>query len=160
MAIPGFSLNPYNFDHEMARKHKRMKLIHLLTLVGDETEVKPPRMYIPRSSVARPDPRSSRWFTAYIENPSENIHDDFHREGIEFRKLFRVPYDLFIELSEWVSTWYESTDCFNRTRVPVGLLLLGTLKIIGFAWTIHCCASEINVGYETLRHFYHLFLHV
>jgi hypothetical protein len=155
-----FTLNPFNFDHEMSRKHKRMKLFHLHEFISDNDEVKAPRMYIPRPAIARPDPRSSRWFVTYIGNPSANLSIEFHREAIEFRKLFRIPYGLFIELSDWVSSWYVSKDCFNRIRVPVGVLLLAVFKIIGFGWTINCCANEIHVGNETLRYFYHLFLHV
>ncbi len=91
-----FSLNPYNFDHEITWKHKRMKIWHISEICFDGNEEKNPERFLPRLLV-RPDPKSSRWHLSYIENPSPNIHDEFHREEIDFRNLFRVPF-MFIEL--------------------------------------------------------------
>jgi hypothetical protein len=70
-----------------------------------------------------------------------SLYDESHREGKEFRKLFRIPDGLYHELIEWVSSWYNSAECFGRTRVPVGLLILA----VGFGWTLLCCAAEIHV---------------
>ena len=118
------------------------------------------KTYIPRPVVVRPHPQFSRWFVTYLQNPPVSLSDESHRDGKEFRKLFRIPDGLYGEIVEWVSSWYRSKDCFGRTRIPVGLLVLAALKIIGFGWTLLCCAAEIHVGKETLRRFYNLFLNV
>ena len=68
------------------------------------------------------------------------IRDPSAREGIDFRKRYRVPYPIYCKLvviSE-DSTLFNcaSTDSWGRRGVPTELKILGVLRILGRGWCI------------------------
>ena len=64
----------------------------------------------------------------YVSNPSVNIWDESHRDGKDFRQLFRIPYDLFVDM---VKTWYFSQFLleWNEAAASGGGALLQSPKV-------------------------------
>ena len=82
---------------------------------------------------ARPDYSTSIW-AQMLKNDKAKLLDDTSREARRFRRCFRVPYKLFIEVMV-PQCKEESTpifsDDFRKFRVPVEIKLLIALRILG-----------------------------
>jgi hypothetical protein len=74
------SLELINYDDYLYRKRKRMRIIELYHILEAAKLHNRKRIYIPRSIVVRPDPRSSRWFITYLQNPSVSLYDESYCE--------------------------------------------------------------------------------
>ena len=103
-------------------------------------------------------PKDTLWYLLYINTPPRN-----KRLAKQFRLRFRMPYESFVTLSEDI---YEH-EIFNQwTRVDatgaepsnIKLLLLGSLRYIGRAWTIDDIEEANGISSETNRQFLNCFI--
>jgi hypothetical protein len=105
-------------------------------------------------------PKESTFYERYLDTP--NMECPVFLK--EFRSRFRVPYNCFLHILEWLkesdkfSQWTRP-DCTGSPCSPIGLLLLGTLRILGRDGTSDCVAELTNVSKETHRKFFHTFVH-
>lgn len=90
-----------------------------------------------------------------------NVKDPSTREGMDFRKRFRVPLPVFCKLvvvSEESNLFHcASTDRWGRKGVPIELKILGVLRILGRGWCIDDVCESSGISEETMRSFFHTF---
>ena len=112
------------------------------------------------------DRESSVFWSKYIA-PTLNVEpgayvalrDDGSREGMIFRRRFRVPYSLFEFIVEDVKRVHNIPDLrISAAGVPgvdVRLLVLGSLRVNASGCTFDLIEELTNVAEETIRTFYH-----
>ena len=117
--------------------------------------------------VARPKRRKKKRIFDYWNSPwglmlkDENVKDPSSREGIDFRRRFRVPFPVFCKL---VTIAEESnlfscatTDCYGRACAPIELKILSSLRILGRGWDMDDVTELTGMSNETLRVSFHNF---
>ena len=80
------------------------------------------------------------------------------REGKLFRRRFRVPWDVFVDLlqkSKERKLFGENSllrfDCCGSTICPYAIKLLGVLRILGRNWCCDDVAEATGMGETTVR---------
>lgn len=89
--------------------------------------------------------------------------DPTSREGKIFRQRFRVTYAVFKQLLQMHrsnSDFSESCDAVGRPSVPLGLKILGALRVLGRAHVFDDIAECTNTDEEVHRTFFHSFVKV
>ena len=101
------------------------------------------------------DPHCTFWYTMYVMNPP------LHRPNFlqKFRRRFRLPYNMFLEL---VKITKEATDddgnfYFQRWMTvnaagipssPIELMILGSLHYLGRGWTFDDIEESTGISQE------------
>ena len=95
-------------------------------------------------------PEEYLWYKMYITNVLM-LEDDPMRQ--KFRKLFRLPYNKFVQLVKAISV----DDHFDRwcgkkvnhkKSSPIELLVLGTLRYLGRGWSLDDLEETKNISGE------------
>jgi hypothetical protein len=101
--------------------------------------------------------KDSAWYNLYINSPQ-----DSNRQLKIFRRRFRLPYDLFLNLvadikeHEYFVRWMKR-DCIGNEPSDIRLLLLGTLRYLGRALTFHDIEVYSFISAEVHRNFFKSF---
>ena len=78
-----------------------------------------------------------------------------------FMRRFRVPYAIFIKITEWAKGWHEmsSTDATGRQRCPTDLKVkvLGWLRIVGRTACFDDVEELSGIKAPTMNVFFHKF---
>ena len=89
------------------------------------------------------------------------MKDPSTREGVDFRKRFRVPFPVICKLvvvSEESNLFNcASTDRWGRMGVPIELKILGILRMLGRGWCIDDVCESSGISEETMRSSFHTF---
>ena len=107
------------------------------------------------------DPLKSSWYRSFLD--TSRMHHGFqensgHRAK-QFRNLFRVPWVVFTHLLNMLHPFFpETTDCCGRPSAPLGLLLMGSLCILGETLSFQALKHTTNLGQQTHRNFFKKFL--
>ena len=115
----------------------------------------------------RVTPRLSSWWLDYIENPEP----DCPSWNKIFRQRFRLPYESYLQILEWVTgddcdelfdRWRTEADGYtgrknNKKVSPIELLLLGSLRYLGRGWTFDDIQEATKVSRDVHRCFFHAF---
>ena len=125
-------------------------------------ELPPPKRKIKRSKYLRMNQRQSIWWTRFLSPPqrTELLTNPNGRLGKQFRKLFHVPYVLFVDLTSLATQrWWQEWD--NENRYKAGKLVSSLdLKILGSLFVLaHGVAQVIasifsNLSEEVHRSFF------
>jgi hypothetical protein len=106
-------------------------------------------------------PKSTFWYTSYVQNPNP-ASVKFQRK---FRRRFRMSYDSYVKHlaevkeSDCFNAWSsESEDCVGKKSSPIELLLLGTLRYLGRAWTLDDLEEQTMISEEVHRLFLHAYI--
>ena len=93
-------------------------------------------------------PTDTLWYLLYVAHPPQN-----KRLSDKFRLRFRLPYDVFLELSEEIKhhelfQQWTRCDAVGNHPSDMKLLLLGSLRYIGRSWTLDdiCEANGISIN--------------
>ena len=104
------------------------------------------------------------WQSYILPSRDENImlehsvRNEFSKAGKKFRKRFRVPFVFFEEICSSMEQegYYEGGRCQNGwPRVPLELLVLGSLRVLGAGCSFDIVEEATNVSYVTHRNFFH-----
>ena len=103
-------------------------------------------------------PEDTLWFKLYIEPPILCTH-----MRKLFRKRFRLTYNSFMELLNEIIGHklflrWNNPDAAGSRPSSVALLLLGTLRCLGRAWTFDDVEEATAISREVIRVFFHKFL--
>ena len=110
---------------------------------------------------------SSPW--AIMLNTLSQLNNGFgpcitSREGKLFRRRFRIPYQVFLFLSDKCrkqKTFGETSevdfDLCGRLKCPIEIKLLGTLRILGRNWCFDDVAEATGLSAVTVQRMFHLF---
>ena len=113
---------------------------------------------------SKEDRLNSVFWKKYIQ-PAEDegedsaLYDPEAREGILFRRRFRVPYDMFQFLVEDIRREFnlpmEKVKACGTPGVDVRLLVLGSLRAIASGCPFDLIEELTNVSEEAHRRFFH-----
>lgn len=100
---------------------------------------------------------TSNWFALYIANPRPN-DPSFETQ---FRRRFRIPYPVHLELYELIKDEerfrrWQNKDATGKQAAPMELMLLGALRVITRQWTFEDISEATGVSTESNRLFFHL----
>ena len=103
-------------------------------------------------------PEDTLWYCLYVANPpaSKRMHK-------LFRLRFRIPYSSFLNLSEDIikhplfDRWTRSDAAGSRPS-NIKLLLLGSLRFLGRAWTLDDLYEANGISINTNRDFIRCFI--
>lgn len=105
--------------------------------------------------------RDTPWYFMYISDPDVGS-SKFQKD---FRNRFRMSYSTFLSHLDDVSNdvafrrWSTgSTNAVGQASAPIGLLLLGTLRYLGRAWTFDDLEEATTISPEVHRCFLHVYL--
>ena len=127
---------------------------------GDE-DTRPPRAKRSRKSFySVQDRHDSFFFKAYLSAQAidDGIEDEDSRIGKKFRRRFRVPYSVFLEICSDIERVIGERRAFDRAgdeTVPIGLLVLASLRILGSGCTFEAVEELTAVSEGTHRKFFH-----
>ena len=113
-----------------------------------------------RTYYGRGNWKESTWWRSYFSDNNTH-HDPNTRAGKLFRRRFRVPLPLFVEIvaickaSDKFSK--KERDCCGNETVPIELMVLAALRLLGRGITFDGVAEVTNVSEETCRLFFHKF---
>ena len=105
----------------------------------------------------------SIWYNNYIVFPQPECR---HWDNI-FRKRFRMSYPAFLDLvaeckkCSQLRIWNGSNTVHyynGSTTIPMGLLVLCTLRYLGRGWTLDDLQENTAISRETVRNFIHKFI--
>ena len=101
-----------------------------------------------RKVIERKDPYGRSFWADYLD-PSvlERVSDPTTYEGKQFRRRFRVPFPVFLDLLEKTRDMGfadHRTDICGRPCVPLGSKLLGVLRVLGRG----VCFDDIALSLE------------
>lgn len=88
--------------HRVLQKERRAKLRERL-----RTHLENQRRKAPHRN-AYLDPRTSSWWTLWIDGDQEDLKDPTHNRAQLFRRQFRVPYTFFRDLVRFISLFNQS----------------------------------------------------
>jgi len=104
-----------------------------------------------RNVYARKPKAESTWSRDYLNPTLRDMYvvDPHGRDAKKFRRLFRVPYDLFVELVQvskerWWRDWTPDKVC-NAGKLVSSL----ELKVLGALYVLGTGASQHQVGVQT-----------
>lgn len=106
----------------------------------------------------RPVYEDSTWGKMLRDQHSELLLPESDAARI-FRRRFRIPYTIFLELLGWTKEWHEksTTDASGRARIPTELKLLGVLRILGRATCFDGIFELSGISISTMQSFFHEF---
>lgn len=115
-----------------------------------------------RTSYARKPQSESTWSRDYlIPTLRESYVIKPHgRDAKKFRRLFRVPYDLFVVLvglckERWWTDWTpEKVDAAGKLVSNLELKVLGALYVLGTGASQHQVGVQTNISEEVHRCFF------
>lgn len=102
--------------------------------------------------------RDSTWHNLYVAVPPS-----CNRRKKVFRKRFRLPYEVFLEMTEDIKQHdffkrWTNNDCIGNEPSDIRLLLLGTLRYLGRALTFDDLEEYTFISAEVHRNFFTAFL--
>jgi hypothetical protein len=115
-----------------------------------------------RTKCRRMDQRSSIWWTRFLTptHRAELLNSPNGRLANQFRKLFHVPYVVFLDLMQvatnnWWQEWHEDNKCRAGKLVSsLDLKIMGSLFVLAQGVS-HLCASICsNISEEVHRSFF------
>jgi len=112
--------------------------------------------------IFRLDPKLSCWYKYLSPGPWS---DKTSKEGKEFRRRFRLTWDMFMNmLDKHVQAGdlgLERPDAVGREAMPLGLKILGVLRVLGRGVCFDDVAELTNATtQEVHRVFFHKFIRV
>ena len=116
------------------------------------------RNFKPRLSSQRPNYMDSTW--GKILRDKKFRDPTMRRGGKLFRRRFRVPYPMFLELvkitreNKWFS---EGPDCTGRPSAPLELKVLAVLRVLGRGYCFDGVEELCFISAEVLRNFFNKF---
>jgi hypothetical protein len=126
-----------------------------------DKDAHPPRATRSRKSFYSVQDRyDSFFYTEYLSDTALElgIENQDSRRGKKFRRRFRVPYCIFIEICkdiERINGVRRETDRAGDKTIPIGLLVLAALRILGSGCTFEAVEELTAVSEETHRKFFH-----
>ena len=120
-----------------------------------------PRKRRSRKSFFTPEDRyNSFFYRTYLSQEAldNGIRDDDSRLGKKFRRRFRVPFQVFVEICqdvEHLNGERAKVDNAGRETVPLELLVLACLRVLGSGCTFDAVEELTAVSEVTLRKFFH-----
>jgi len=111
------------------------------------------------------DFKQSSWYMLYVVAP----HTWNRKFMDKFRRLFRMPYESYLELVEICKTKrdedgvlyfrrWTSKDAVGVESSPLELMLLGALRYLGRGWTFDDVEEATGISEETHRQFFEAFI--
>ena len=105
-------------------------------------------------------PEDSTWFALYVANAPSTP-----RQLMKFRRRFRMPYRMYLELLEDAESgkWFPDVgkpDATGKAGAPLSLLILGALRYLGRGWTFDDLEEATAISEERHRRFFHEFIRV
>jgi Plant transposon protein len=103
------------------------------------------------------------WWKSFLAPEKKRIleEDDNGREAINFRRMFRVPYDVYkhrlltLAITRWWPEWHsDKLDSWGRPVGDLELKILGALYILGSAASPFVVSSNTNLSEEVHRVFF------
>ena len=103
------------------------------------------------------------WWRLYLSPEALQAYRDEPngRLSREFRRMFRVSYDMFkrrvldLAIEMWWRTWHEdAVDCFNKPIADLRLKLMGALCTLATAATHFFVSTCTNMSEEAHRSFF------
>mmetsp|Transcript_9125 Transcript_9125/g.8156 ORF Transcript_9125/g.8156 Transcript_9125/m.8156 type:complete len:199 (+) Transcript_9125:63-659(+) len=134
------------------RKRRLNRFNHYQSLLQEINRYKP-RMYY-----GRKNPHDSI-FSTYTTDIS--YRDITHKNGKLFRRRFRVPYNVFLEICDIChrENWFPlSYDAVGRPSSPCNIKILGVLRVLGRGVCFDDIEELSNISAEVHRKFFKLFL--
>ena len=126
----------------------------------DEETERRPRSMKARFSVQ--DRYESLFYTMYLDPERvqrDELHDEDSYHGKKFRRRFRVPYSMFLDIVQDIKRANGLTDArvdsCNEETVKTNLLVLGSLRIVASGAVFDLVEEATNVSEETHRVFFH-----
>ena len=116
-----------------------------------------------RTHFPRKPMKSSNWWTMFLspESRQEYATNPGGRLAQQFRRMFRVPYGLFVEkilnlaIQNWWPDWSEDkVDACGRPVSNLELQLLGALFTLGTSATFFVVSLNTNISEEVHRKFF------
>ena len=104
------------------------------------------------------EPTDTIWYKLYIEQPPTDKH-----MLTLFRQRFRLTYNSYVELLNDIKQhnifcqWVNCDMCGSQPS-NIDLLLLGTLRYLGRAWTFDDVNEATAISREVVRSFFHKFI--
>lgn len=136
-----------------------MKLTSPSVVIDNYLEVK---MKKRRKSYSRGNYEQSCW--GLMMQNKQNYTDPTSRNGMLFRKRFRMTFESFVNLVHTVTSEnlfpYKSHDVTGRKALSLELKILGALRVLGRSSTFDCIAELTNSSAEVHRTFFHQFCSV
>jgi hypothetical protein len=110
-------------------------------------------------------PEMSLWYNLYA-CPEARAEDHDQRFLKKFRRRFRCPYPLYLELCDlaindpyYFRRWKPgTTDAVGRESAPIHLMILTSLRYLGRGWTFDDCEEATAVSEDVCRVFFHEFI--
>ncbi len=145
-------------DHSTTR---RILLFNKRKMIQDEVNevldrAKKRRFY--RRYYRRPDYWSSDWgnmLRRYQQDEDRKVYDERSRKAKLFRRRFRVPFSVFVDLLEksHAHNLFEckEVDAFRRKGIPHELKLLGVLRMLGKGGSFDDVAMSTLMSEESTR---------
>ena len=114
------------------------------------------RRYIQRSPKVLKNYQESNWAQMLQLG---RCQDPSSKDGKLFRRRFRIPYPLFLEIVEVVriKNWFPEVDCTGAPSAPLELKILGVLRVLGRGMCFDGIQELTNIDEETVRRFFHVF---
>ena len=103
-------------------------------------------------------PKDTLWYLLYVKEPPRN-----NRIADLFRRRFRLPYGCFLTLLDHIKQHpsfcaYRRVDCVGYRSTELSLLLLGSLRYLGRAWTFDDVEEATAISRESIRKFFLKFI--
>ena len=114
------------------------------------------RRYIPRTPKVLKKYQESNWSKMLQLG---RCQDPSSKDGELFRRRFRIPYPLFLEIVEVVrnKNWFPEVDCTGAPSAPLELKILGVLRVLGRGMCFERIEELTNIDEETVKGFFHVF---
>ena len=103
------------------------------------------------------------WWKLYLAPEKKRIFEEDRngRESLNFRRMFRVPYDVYsnrlltLAITRWWPEWHsDKVDSWGRPVGDLELKILGALYMLGTAATPFVVSSNTNLSEEVHRVFF------
>ena len=87
-----------------------------------------------------------------LSDPRSTVHQMFMRR-------FRVPYKIFLKLTDWAKGWHEKgpADAAGRERCPTDLKVIGWLRMVGRTACFDDVEELCGIKPSTMNAFFHQF---
>jgi len=87
-----------------------------------------------------------------LNDPGSTVHQMFMRR-------FRVPYKIFLKITDWAKGWHEKgpTDAAGHERCPTDLKVLGWLRMVGRTACFDDVEELCGIKPSTMNAFFHKF---
>jgi hypothetical protein len=102
-----------------------------------------------------------------------HIQDEDHRDGMYFRRRFRIPFDLYVELLRCMiaEAWFvgygsegegilDATKAEHKRGASLWVKVLSVLRVLGRGVVFDECFDGSGCSESSIQDFFHLFLSV